>query len=71
MPVYTLVVTDPEGQQQTTLCDFPDDRAAIAGAGVLASAARPSVALARDVDEVDFLGAWDWESGGSQWNPDG
>jgi hypothetical protein len=71
MPVYTLVVTDPAGDQRTSLSDFPNDAAAIADTGGFVSVDHPSVALARDAgEEVEFLGAWDWLDGGAAWTPD-
>jgi len=67
MPVYTLIITDAQGTQYETRSDFPDDGTAIADTGVFVSADHPSVALARDVGEVEFLGLWDFNDGSPTW----
>ena len=70
MPVYTLIITGADGRQNITLSDFPDDRSAIAQTGQFVSAEHPSLALARDIGEVEFLGAWDWDANGPRWTSD-
>jgi hypothetical protein len=71
MPVYTLVITGADGHQHTTLSDFPDDRTAITDTGQFVSAEHPTTAVARGAGEdVDFIGAWDWSDGASNWTPE-
>lgn len=71
MPVYTLVITSANGQQHTTLSDFPDDKTAIADTGQFVSAEHPITALARGAGlDVEFLGAWDWSAGAPTWTPE-
>ena len=71
MATYTLVITGANGHQHTTFSDFPDDQTAIADTGVFVSTEHPTVALARGAGEdVEFLGAWDFEGGQPSWRPE-
>ncbi|HEY8615466.1 hypothetical protein [Phenylobacterium sp.] len=68
---YTLVITGPDGRQQTTLTDYRDDDTTIADVRHLLSAHQPSIAIARGHgDQLQFLGAWAWRSGTCVWTPD-
>jgi len=71
VPAYTIIVTRADGQLRTTLSDFPNDKTAIAVVRNVVTAEHPSAVLARIVaDDVEFLGAWDWDVGGARWTVD-
>ena len=71
MRTYTLVITDADGQQYTSLSEFNDDVDAIKSSRSVVSERHRSIGIARGSgDEVEWLGVWDWTPGEPRWTPD-